>query len=64
MVRTTDFSVREQPSCLGAHTDEILAALGYSPDDIATLKADNIVLRSDRMLDEDLPGPLAPISGK
>lgn len=59
MERTTEFSVRDQPACLGAHTDEILAALGYSPADIAALKADNIVLRSDRMLDEDTPGPSA-----
>jgi len=47
---TTDFEVREQPGNLGEHTDAILAALGYSASDIDKLKAERVVLRSDRML--------------
>ena len=51
--RTAEFSVREQPGGLGAHTDSILATLGYSAKDIEALKAEKIVLRSDRMLNTD-----------
>jgi crotonobetainyl-CoA:carnitine CoA-transferase CaiB-like acyl-CoA transferase len=53
MGRTAEFAVREQPGTLGAHTDSILATLGYSAEQIAALKADKIVLRSDRMLNTD-----------
>ena len=52
---TRDFVMREQPAGLGAHTDAILAELGYTPAEIATLKSDKIVLRSDRMLNTDNP---------
>ncbi len=51
MGMTEGFSVREQPAGLGAHTDSILATLGYTDSDIAALKSSNVVLRSDRMLD-------------
>ncbi len=47
---TDEFEVREQPGCLGAHTDSILAALGYSEQEIEALKSERVVLRSDRML--------------
>ena len=53
MGRTAEFAVREQPGGLGAHTDSILATLGYSAQDIEALKAEKIVLRSDRMLNTD-----------
>jgi crotonobetainyl-CoA:carnitine CoA-transferase CaiB-like acyl-CoA transferase len=53
MERTADFTVREQPGTLGAHTDSILANLGYTAQQIDTLKADKIVLRSDKMLNTD-----------
>jgi crotonobetainyl-CoA:carnitine CoA-transferase CaiB-like acyl-CoA transferase len=52
MERTPDFDVRQQPACLGEHTDIILEELGYSPADIAALKKENVVLRSNRMLEE------------
>ncbi len=50
MGRTAEFEVREQPGCLGEHTDSILATLGYSEQEIQTLKTEQVVLRSDRML--------------
>ena len=50
MGRTAAFAVREQPGCLGEHTDSILATLGYSAQEIQNLKSEQIVLRSDRML--------------
>ncbi len=50
MGRTADFAVREQPGCLGEHTDSILATLGYSAQEIETLKSEQVVLRSDQML--------------
>jgi crotonobetainyl-CoA:carnitine CoA-transferase CaiB-like acyl-CoA transferase len=50
MEETREFHVRQDPSTLGAHTDAILAELGYSPADIEELKADKVVLRSERML--------------
>ena len=53
MGRTAEFAVREQPGSLGAHTDSILAALGYSAAEIDALKAEKVVLRSDRMLNTD-----------
>jgi crotonobetainyl-CoA:carnitine CoA-transferase CaiB-like acyl-CoA transferase len=52
---TRDFEVREQAGTLGAHTDSILAELGYSAADIDALKARKVVLRSDRMLNIDDP---------
>jgi crotonobetainyl-CoA:carnitine CoA-transferase CaiB-like acyl-CoA transferase len=52
---TRDFEVREQAGTLGAHTDAILAELGYSAADIDELKARKVVLRSDRMLNIDDP---------
>jgi crotonobetainyl-CoA:carnitine CoA-transferase CaiB-like acyl-CoA transferase len=53
MERTAEFTVREQPGTLGAHTDAILATLGYTAQQIEALKADKIVLRSDKMLNTD-----------
>src|SRR3954462_10523172 len=47
MERTAQFTVRENPGTLGAHTDAILANLGYSLQQIDALKAEKIVLRSD-----------------
>jgi crotonobetainyl-CoA:carnitine CoA-transferase CaiB-like acyl-CoA transferase len=48
---TEEFGIRQQPACLGAHTDAILTELGYAPADIEALKENKIVRRSDRMLD-------------
>jgi crotonobetainyl-CoA:carnitine CoA-transferase CaiB-like acyl-CoA transferase len=53
MGRTADFSVRENPAALGEHTDAILATLGYSAADIQKLKADKIVLRTNKMLNTE-----------
>lgn len=53
MGTTTAFEVREQPGCLGEHTDSILAALGYSEQEIQALKSERVVLRSDRMLNTE-----------
>ena len=50
MGRTAEFEVREQPGCLGEHTDSILATLGYSAQEIQALKSAQVVLRSDQML--------------
>jgi crotonobetainyl-CoA:carnitine CoA-transferase CaiB-like acyl-CoA transferase len=50
MGKTADFEVREQPGCLGQHTDAILAALGYSQDEIEQLRSERVVLRSNQML--------------
>lgn len=47
---TEDFEVRHDPGALGAHTDSILAELGYTAADIASLKSEKVVLRSERML--------------
>ena len=57
MARTEDFAVRRDPACLGEHTDDILAELGYAADQIDALKSEKIVRRSARMLDvNDSPG--------
>jgi crotonobetainyl-CoA:carnitine CoA-transferase CaiB-like acyl-CoA transferase len=53
MGRTSDFAVRENPGALGEHTDAILASLGYSAEDVQKLKAEKIVLRSDKMLNTE-----------
>jgi crotonobetainyl-CoA:carnitine CoA-transferase CaiB-like acyl-CoA transferase len=53
MGRTADFEVRDQPGTLGEHTDSILATLGYSAGDIQKLKAEKIVLRTDKMLNTE-----------
>ena len=55
MGRTREFEVREQPACLGEHTDSILEELGYTRAEIEALKSDNVVLRSNRMLNIDSP---------
>jgi crotonobetainyl-CoA:carnitine CoA-transferase CaiB-like acyl-CoA transferase len=52
---TRDFEARAQADTLGAHTDSILAELGYSAADIEALKSQKVVLRSDRMLNIDDP---------
>ena len=51
MGETTDFTMRLQPACLGAHTDQILKELGYKNAEIKALKSEKIVRRTDRMLD-------------
>ena len=53
---TADFEVREQPGCLGEHTDSILAELGYSAAEIEALKSERVVLRSDQMLNIEREG--------
>jgi crotonobetainyl-CoA:carnitine CoA-transferase CaiB-like acyl-CoA transferase len=52
---TRDFEVREQAGTLGAHTDAILAELGYSAAQVDSFKSQKVVLRSDRMLNIDDP---------
>lgn len=52
--QTDDFEVREQPGTLGADTDAILAALGYSEADIQKLKSEEVVLRSAQMLNTEV----------
>ena len=52
---TRDFQARAQADTLGAHTDAILAELGYSSADIEALKSQKVVLRSDRTLNTDDP---------
>ena len=54
MGRTADFEVREQPGNLGEHTDAILATLGYSVDEIQKLKSEEVVLRSNQMLNTEV----------
>jgi len=53
MLRTRDFEVREQPACLGEHTDSILEDLGYTAAEIKALKEEKVVLRSNKMLNID-----------
>lgn len=55
MAGTREFDTREPAGTLGAHTDSILAELGYSAADIEALKSEKVVLRSDRMLNIDDP---------
>jgi crotonobetainyl-CoA:carnitine CoA-transferase CaiB-like acyl-CoA transferase len=50
MENTVDFSVRHQPATLGAHTDDILTELGYTAAQIAALKAEGVVDKTDAML--------------
>jgi len=50
MNQTVDFSVRAQPASIGAHTNEILADLGYTPAQIEALKQEGAVAHTDRML--------------
>ena len=52
----THFGVRMPPPALGEHTAAILAELGYQPADIEKLQAENVAIRSDRMLRIDAPG--------
>ncbi len=52
---TPDFEVRAQAGSLGAQTDSILADIGYSAAEIDALKAQKVVLRSDRTLNTDDP---------
>ena len=57
MKDTEDFGVREQPACLGEHTDTILMELGYTGAEIEALKADRVVLKTNQMLNtEDKTG--------
>ena len=53
MGETAPFSARHQPAFLGEHTDTILSDLGYANEEIAALKAENIVRRSSKMLNID-----------
>jgi len=46
----TRYQVRLQPPRLGEHTDEILSAIGYSPEEIAVLKNEQVVRRTDALL--------------
>ena len=55
MAGTREFETREQAGTLGAHTDSILADLGYSTAEIDALKSQKVVLRSNRMLNIDDP---------
>ncbi len=52
---TQDFAAIKQPASLGEHTDTILAAIGYTPLEVAALKAEKVVLRSNQMLNIDGP---------
>ena len=39
----TPATIRRPPPALGEHADEILAELGYTDDDLATLRADGVI---------------------
>ncbi len=54
LATTRAFEVREQPAPIGGHTDAILSEIGYSAQEIEALKADKVVVRSQRML-TDMP---------
>jgi len=41
----TPADLRRPAPSLGEHTDEILAEAGYSPEEIAGLKADGVINR-------------------
>jgi crotonobetainyl-CoA:carnitine CoA-transferase CaiB-like acyl-CoA transferase len=49
----TAFELREQPPNLGQHTDDVLAELGYDLAEIARLKEEQVVRRTDTMLEID-----------
>ena len=53
MNETRDFEAREQPAYLGEHTDRILNDLGYSKSEIESLKTENVVRRTTKMLNID-----------
>ena len=53
MLQSQGFEARKQPAALGEHTDDILRELGYGDADIAALKADKVVRRTNRMLKID-----------
>jgi crotonobetainyl-CoA:carnitine CoA-transferase CaiB-like acyl-CoA transferase len=51
----THFDVRRQPPRLGEHTDEILASVGYTPEEIDGLKEQQVVRRTDALLNVENP---------
>lgn len=36
-------SIRTAPPTLGQHTDEVLTELGYSDEDVATMKSEGVI---------------------
>src|SRR5262249_38275809 len=56
MGTTTDFSGRQGPCGRCADTDSILAAVGYSEQEIEKLKAARVVLKSDKVLNVEPRG--------
>jgi crotonobetainyl-CoA:carnitine CoA-transferase CaiB-like acyl-CoA transferase len=49
----TAFELRAQPPNFGQHTDDVLRELGYEPAEIAMLKEEKIVRRTDMLLEID-----------